>query len=105
MPTRLRRVVRSAVWVLQFAGGCVAHVCENPFHLVTGGAVSNVFLLLFVSYFFLGTRMRSVVNFGKVLEIEMGIHLRGGDAGVSEHFLHRAQVAGGLQHMGGEGVA
>ena len=55
--------------------------------------------------FFLGTRMRTVVDLGEVLEIEVGIDLCGGNAGVTQHFLHGAQVAGGLQHMRGEGVA
>ena len=35
----------------------------------------------------------------------MGINLSGGDAGVAEHFLHGAQIAGRLQHVGGERVA
>ena len=35
----------------------------------------------------------------------MRINLRRGDAGVAEHFLHRAQVARRLQQMRGEGVA
>ena len=35
----------------------------------------------------------------------MRINLRRRDAGVAEHLLHRAQVAGGLQHMGCERMA
>jgi len=49
--------------------------------------------------------MRLVVHLGQVLEVEMGIHLGGGDVGVAQQLLHRAQVAGGLQHVAGEAVA
>jgi hypothetical protein len=40
-----------------------------------------------------------------VLEVEVGVDLRRGDARVPEHLLHRAQVARGLQHVRGERVA
>jgi sulfate adenylyltransferase large subunit len=53
----------------------------------------------------LGAGMRGVVDLRQVLKIQMRIDLRRGDAGVAEHFLHRAQVAGGLQHMAGKRVA
>src|SRR5665647_2242313 len=49
--------------------------------------------------------MRSVVGLGQVLEIEMRIHLRRRNARMSQHLLHRAQVARGLQHVRGERVA
>ena len=49
-------------------------------------------------------RMRRIINPGKMLKIEMGINLRGGDVRVSEHFLHRAQIAAGSEHMAGEGM-
>ena len=49
--------------------------------------------------FLFGTRMRAVINFCEILKIEMGVYLGGGDAGVTEHFLHGAQVATGLQYM------
>ena len=49
--------------------------------------------------------MRLVVHPGEVLEIEMGIDLGGRNVGVSQQFLHRAEVAGGLQHVAGEAVA
>ena len=52
-----------------------------------------------------GARVGLVINLGKTLEIEVGINLRGRDIGVPEQFLHRAQIAGRLQHMGGESVA
>jgi hypothetical protein len=35
----------------------------------------------------------------------VGIDLGGGDIGVAEQFLHRAQILGRLQHMAGEAVA
>ena len=44
--------------------------------------------------------MRSIVNLGQVLKIKMGIHLSGRYMGMSEHFLNRAQITAGLQHMG-----
>ena len=49
--------------------------------------------------------MCRVVHLRQVLKVQMRINLRRGDAGVAEHFLHRAQVAGGLQYVRGEGVA
>ena len=48
--------------------------------------------------------MRLVIDFGEVLPIQMGVDLRRADAGVAEHFLHRAQVAGRLQDVGGKRV-
>ena len=41
----------------------------------------------------------------EVLEIEVSVDLRRGDTGVTEHFLHRAQVTGRLQYMRGEAVS
>ena len=49
--------------------------------------------------------MRLVVNFGQMLPVEMGVNLCGTDAGVAEHLLDCAQIAGRLQHMGGKRVA
>ena len=49
--------------------------------------------------------MRRIVDPGEMLEIEMGIYLRRTDAGVAQEFLHRAQIARGLQQMTGEAVA
>ena len=48
--------------------------------------------------------MRRIVDFGQMLEIEMRVDLRRGNTGVAEHFLHRAQIAGGLQDMRGKRV-
>ena len=45
-----------------------------------------------------------IVDLRQMLEIEMGIDLRGRDTGMTEHFLHRPQIAGALQHMGREGM-
>src|SRR3990167_6939335 len=49
--------------------------------------------------------MRGIVDLGERLEIEVRIYLRGRDAGVAEHLLHRAQVLRGLQHVAGERMA
>ena len=49
--------------------------------------------------------MRRVVDLRQRLEVEVRVDLRGGDARVPQHFLHRAQVLRGLQHVSGEGVA
>jgi len=35
-------------------------------------------------------------------EVEVRVDLRGRDAGVAEHFLHRAQILRGLQQVAGE---
>src|SRR5574337_1721816 len=48
--------------------------------------------------------MRRVVHLGQVLEIQVGVDLGGGNVGVAEQLLYRAQVAGGFQHVAGEGV-
>ena len=40
-----------------------------------------------------------------MLEIEPGIDLRGGDIGVAQQLLHRAQIAAGLQQVAGKRVA
>ncbi len=39
-----------------------------------------------------------------MLEVEMGVDLRGRDARMPEHFLHRAQVPGRLEQVRGEGM-
>ena len=46
-----------------------------------------------------------VVDLGEVLEVQMGVDLGGADVRVAQQFLHRPEVAGGLQQMAGEGVA
>ena len=53
----------------------------------------------------LGAWMGRVVDLGQMLEIEMRINLRRGNAGMAEHFLYRPQVTRRLQHVRGEGVA
>ena len=74
-----------------------------------GGVAWKVILSFGWSYFFfgflLGARMCRVVNLAEVLKIEMGVNLRGGDAGVAKHFLYGAQVTGRLQYVSGERVA
>src|SRR5580700_6032174 len=46
----------------------------------------------------------SVVNTGQMLEIKVGVDLGGGDVRVAEQLLDGAQVAAGLEQVGGEGV-
>ena len=50
-------------------------------------------------------RVSRVVDLRERLEIEVRVDLRGRDAGVAEHLLHRAQVLRGLQHVAREGMA
>src|SRR3712207_9406769 len=40
-----------------------------------------------------GTRVRAEVDVAELLRGEVRVDLRGGDVGVAEHLLHRAQVA------------
>ena len=49
--------------------------------------------------------MRRVVNLRQILKVEMGVNLRRRNARVTEHLLHRAQVAARLQHVRRERVA
>ena len=53
---------------------------------------------------FTGPRVGGIIDLGEVLEIQVGVYLRGTDVGMAEQLLHGAQVAGGLQHVAGEGV-
>ena len=46
------------------------------------------------SAFAFGARVCRIINLGKVLKIEVGVNLRRGNAGMTEHFLHRTQVPG-----------
>jgi len=48
--------------------------------------------------------MGSVISLGKVLKIEPGIDLRGGDIGMTQKLLYRPQVTAGLQQMAGKGM-
>ncbi len=49
--------------------------------------------------------MGRVIGLGQMLEIQPRVDLGGADIGVSEQFLHTAQVAAGLQYMAGKRVA
>ena len=49
--------------------------------------------------------MGGIVYLRQPWKIERGVHLCRGDRGMAEHFLHRAQIAGGLQHVRGERMA
>lgn len=50
-------------------------------------------------------RMKLAMNFLQVRAIEMGVDLSGGQIGMAEHFLHRAQVRAAFQQVGGERMA
>ena len=52
----------------------------------------------------LGPRMRLVVDLGQILEVEVRVDLRAGDARVAEQLLHGAQIARRLQQVRGERV-
>ena len=56
-------------------------------------------------YFAPRARVRGVVDLRDDAEVQPRVDLRGGDVGVAERFLHRAQVAAGLQQVRGERVA
>ena len=49
--------------------------------------------------------MRSIVNLCQMLEIQMGIDLRGSDMRMPQHFLNSTQITAGLQQMGSERVS
>ena len=49
--------------------------------------------------------MRLVIDLTQILEIQVGVDLRGGKIGMAEQFLDGAQIAAGFQHVGGEGVS
>ena len=49
--------------------------------------------------------MCGVVDAGEMLEIEVSIDLGGCNIGVSEQFLHGAQVRAGFEQVGGKGMA
>ena len=49
--------------------------------------------------------MGFVVHLGQMIKIQLGINLGGGKAVVAEQFLHRADVAAGLQQVAGVAVA
>ena len=49
--------------------------------------------------------MGRIVDLGEMLEVEVGIDLRGTDIGVAKQFLHSTKVATGFKHVTGEGVS
>lgn len=49
--------------------------------------------------------MGLVVDFRQMLKIQMGIDLRGRDAGMPQQLLHGAQITRGLQQVTGATVA
>jgi hypothetical protein len=50
-------------------------------------------------------RMGGVVGFLEAFAGDVGVDLRGGEAGVAEHGLHASQVGSGVEEMGGEAVS
>ena len=46
--------------------------------------------------------MGLVVNFCQMLEIQMGVHLRGGNIGVTEQFLDSTNIAARLKEVTGK---
>ena len=52
-----------------------------------------------------GARVRFVVHVREVLEIQVGVHLRGSNVGMSEQLLHGTQITAGFQEMAGKCVA
>jgi hypothetical protein len=48
----------------------------------------------FIHGFLARTRVRLIVDLGQMLEIQMRVDLRRGQIGVTQQFLHRAQIAG-----------
>src|SRR5258708_29342785 len=80
---------------------------RNPVSTVTGVTTLGATASALLEEGFRAPRagMRGVVDLGEVLEVEMGIDLRRGDARVAQHLLDRAQVARGLQHVGCERMA
>src|SRR5262245_25436479 len=52
----------------------------------------------------LRARMRGIVDLGEVLKIKVRIHLRGRNIGVTEQFLHAAQILARFEQVRREGV-
>ena len=53
----------------------------------------------------LGPGVGAGVGLEQKLAVDLGIALRGREAGVAEQLLDRAQISAGAEEMGGEGVA
>ena len=52
----------------------------------------------------MGTRMGLIIDLGQMAEIQVGVDLGGGQVGVAQQLLHRPQIAGAFQHMGGKAM-
>ena len=59
-------------------------------------------LIAFMAFF--GPGMGLVIDIRQSLKIQMGVDLGGGQIGVPQQLLHRAQVGRGFQQMGGKAV-
>ena len=49
--------------------------------------------------------MELLVHGAEVLAVDVGVDLGGGEVGVAEHLLDRAEVGAALEQVGGEAVA
>ena len=49
--------------------------------------------------------MKLLVDRSEVFAVHVGVDLGGGEVGVAEHLLHRAQVGAALEQVGREAVA
>ena len=58
-----------------------------------------------ISLFRFGAWMSFVVDLGKVLEVERGVDLGGGDAGMAEHLLDATKVGAIFEEVRVEGVS
>src|SRR5260370_19579193 len=52
-----------------------------------------------------GARMGTAVNLFEMLDTDVSVTLRGGEARMAEHLLDRAQVGSGVEHVRREAVA
>ena len=48
--------------------------------------------------------MKLVVDRLETRRVDVGVNLRGGDAGMAEHFLHLPQVGTATEHVRGEAM-
>src|SRR5881628_1813728 len=84
-----------------------SETCVNRRKSCLSAGAERVSLTAFsqASAFSFSLAVRGIIGFGEVLEVKMGVDLRGRDARMPEHFLHRAQVSGRLEQVRGEGMA
>jgi hypothetical protein len=49
-------------------------------------------------------RVAASVDFAKGFDVDVGVNLRGFEAGVTQHFLYVANIGAPAMHVGGAGV-